>query len=307
MQVVSLEALPASNHINKSGVDKERGHNESFSSILLCADGKGPLLEGEGNVLPCAGECPQGFDCELFSSGDRTGICCPNVTELFKLYSTESSSDSLPEVLEASGFTMESRDEGAAYTQRQELHPDKAALSLIQASRTDIRQRPLGHRPLQTPNAAAVLRGRASADSVCVEVVPPRRACLSYPWGYCPGQPVASDVTLRTKEECELLCLVHNMPQQQQQHQKEDKMVGPPLTSREFDSVERETGPFDLSSPESIRLIAGNEGHKQVKAAQQTETNVLRFDHRSGFSSGVSANFVVMSVTGHIPCHINTF
>lgn len=31
--------------------------------------------------------------------------------------------------------------------------------------------------------------------------------CDSYPWGYCPGSPIASDRTLRTKAECESLCL----------------------------------------------------------------------------------------------------
>jgi len=30
--------------------------------------------------------------------------------------------------------------------------------------------------------------------------------CVSYPWGYCAGDPVASDSTLRTKEECDILC-----------------------------------------------------------------------------------------------------
>jgi hypothetical protein len=29
---------------------------------------------------------------------------------------------------------------------------------------------------------------------------------LFYPWGYCTGDPIASDSTLRTREECELLC-----------------------------------------------------------------------------------------------------
>ncbi|KAL7073453.1 hypothetical protein ACQ4LE_007003 [Meloidogyne hapla] len=30
--------------------------------------------------------------------------------------------------------------------------------------------------------------------------------CYSYPWGYCPGEPIAADRTIRTLKECEALC-----------------------------------------------------------------------------------------------------
>lgn len=65
------------------------GTNESEpKAILLCADGKGPLLEGEGDVLPCLHDCPDGFDCERLRHTPM-GICCPNLAALNRLYNNE--------------------------------------------------------------------------------------------------------------------------------------------------------------------------------------------------------------------------
>lgn len=53
-------------------------------TVLLCADGKGPLLEGEERIFPCAGQCPAGFECEFVKGLIEGGICCPNLGELYR-------------------------------------------------------------------------------------------------------------------------------------------------------------------------------------------------------------------------------
>ena len=63
---------------------------------LICKDGKGPLLEGEGSPFPCAGECPEGFECEHPLEGEALGICCPNLEVLYDLYGKNNSEDELP-------------------------------------------------------------------------------------------------------------------------------------------------------------------------------------------------------------------
>ena len=55
-----------------------------LDSMILCADGKGPLLEGEERIFPCAGQCPAGFECEFVKGLIEGGICCPNLGELYR-------------------------------------------------------------------------------------------------------------------------------------------------------------------------------------------------------------------------------
>ena len=56
---------------------------------INAAESKGPLLEGEERVLACVAECPQGFSCEHSLQVGRVGICCPNLNELYRLYSIQ--------------------------------------------------------------------------------------------------------------------------------------------------------------------------------------------------------------------------
>ncbi|KAI1723831.1 hypothetical protein DdX_04008 [Ditylenchus destructor] len=252
---------------NTLSLPKRTRRHQNETTILLCADGKGPLLEGEGNVLPCANECPEGFECELYSGPSKTGICCPNIDELIKLYNVEANQDARPEVLEAVESILESRDAAVEQAQSQEqLHPDRTALTWIQLSKTEIRQRQQESArravkaQLPKNETAQVSSSVESENFSCkrqqlsLYCEDGRRqtqfvlrwhhkegACYSYPWGYCPGEPVASDPTLRTKEECELLCL-DSITQQGSETDQNKKDVSSPTpsssTSREFDSVE---------------------------------------------------------------------
>ncbi|KAE9554337.1 hypothetical protein FO519_002447 [Halicephalobus sp. NKZ332] len=64
----------------------EKSNSTAVSSLSLCKDGKGPLLEGPGEPFPCSKECPDGFECEFPTSEKTLGICCPNLELLYQLY-----------------------------------------------------------------------------------------------------------------------------------------------------------------------------------------------------------------------------
>ncbi|KAL3112967.1 hypothetical protein niasHT_013432 [Heterodera trifolii] len=294
LSVFALPSLSSKNDgitFSKNGSDALFvNSSSSFEQELLCADGKGPLLEGEERIFPCAGECPGGFDCEFPLGRENGGICCPNLSELYRLYKEKSGE------IEEEGAEREEGDEGQKAPKRGtkprkegkkrtkpkemggvdamallEKHygegiarlrptafppaaqspppPSPEATNLLVSSRTvEIRrsqpkqrhqqqktQQDFVLRPRNAQYAAKALptqnKDKARNTNISGEEYSCRRqklelfcedrrrqtqfvlrwyakdrVCVSYPWGYCAGKPVASDPTIRTREECEMLC-----------------------------------------------------------------------------------------------------
>ena len=88
MNILALLFIHFAQNLADSSAENSTIHyNESaiLPASFLCADGKGPLLEGEERIFPCDGQCPAGFECETVKGmNDGGGICCPNLEELYK-------------------------------------------------------------------------------------------------------------------------------------------------------------------------------------------------------------------------------
>nr|CAD2198072.1 unnamed protein product [Meloidogyne enterolobii] len=232
---------------------------------ILCKDGKGPLLEGEERVFQCFdNDCPAGFECE---NNNGSGICCPNLPELFKLYNEVSAeikregsnegvnreqlnnneqnqSESIinaMELLEKHYGKLIARERPPSIenkTTKSSIFPSLSSQNNSPINSQSVRDSPVALEEIKKQQLFEaniwkpknLFSKKIYVDASGEEFSCKRQRletfcengnkrtqfvmrwfakegiCYSYPWGYCPGEPIATDKTIRTLKECEALC-----------------------------------------------------------------------------------------------------
>uniref|UniRef100_A0A1I7SA01 BPTI/Kunitz inhibitor domain-containing protein n=1 Tax=Bursaphelenchus xylophilus TaxID=6326 RepID=A0A1I7SA01_BURXY len=188
----------------------------SATPSSLCADGKSlPLLVGKGDIYACARECPDGFACEKEDS-DEVGVCCPNLQHLSELYGGEHNESAKVD------FQKSAQQKSGGEKDEKEIRraPGRAQRVLLnhEPSHDVIAPPSALPLPIPPPNPGVLcerqkfkttceVKGFVKATQFVVRWYVQNGKCHSYPYGFCPGTRVENDFTLRTKDDCELLCL----------------------------------------------------------------------------------------------------
>ncbi|CAK5027702.1 unnamed protein product [Meloidogyne enterolobii] len=82
--------------------------------------------------------------------------------------------------------------------------------------------------------------------------------CYSYPWGYCPGEPIATDKTIRTLKECEALC-TDKLDKYliKEEEQQPNKQISGVVRLMEKEEIKEET--ITTSTFQTINIDSENE------------------------------------------------
>ncbi|CAD5223674.1 unnamed protein product [Bursaphelenchus okinawaensis] len=190
----------------------------------ICSDQKTlPLLEGKGDIYACDTDCPDGFACEK-EEGDEVGVCCPNLKELSELYGDQNETAKVDFQKAAVHKNVEEKDKkeirrspGRAQRVPLPLAPQPSPLPLSSSS---LLSQPTTSTPSDQPQKpTGIICERQKFKTTCesngfikstqfvLRWYVQNGKCHSYPFGFCPGTRVDHDRTMRTKDDCELLCL----------------------------------------------------------------------------------------------------